>query len=131
MDMNVRENQLSSIIYDCCYDIHSKLGPGLFESVYERILAYELRKHRLTVSRQTVLPVVWDGHSIDNAFKADLVVEGLVLIELKSVDEVAKIHFKQLHTYLKVTGLRLGILANFGGEKMKEGLTRVVNGLPD
>ena len=131
MDMSLPENKLSQVIYDCCFEIHSQLGPGLFESVYERILAFELRKKGLDVGRQVNVPVVWQENTIENAFKADLIVDRLVIIELKSVDEVAAIHRKQLQTYLKVTGLLLGILANFGAERMKQGLTRVVNGLPD
>ena len=107
------------------------LGPGLFESVYERILVFELRKRGLTVGRQVEMPVVWQGHEIENAFKADIIVNGLVIVELKSVDVVAPIHLKQLQTYLKVSGVRPGIVANFGAERMKKGLVRVVNGLPD
>ena len=131
MDMTLEENKLAEVIYDCCFLIHSMLGPGLFESVYERILVFELRKRGLTVGLQVEMPVVWQGHEIENAFKADIIVNGLVIVELKSVDVIAPIHLKQLQTYLKVSGMRLGIVANFGAERMKKGLVRVVNGLPD
>ena len=131
MNLTLPENEVAKIVYDCCFTIHSELGPGMFESVYERILAFELRRRGLRVGRQVEVPVRWRGNEIENAFKADLIVNDLVIIELKSVDEVAPIHLKQLQTYLKVTNLRLGILANFGAERMKQGLVRVVNGLPD
>lgn len=126
-----RENQIAAEVVDCCIEIHRTLGPGLFESVYERILKHELEKRGLTVGRQVSIPVVWDGLQIDDAFRADLLVEGRVLLELKSLDVVPKIAFKQVTTYLKVADLRLGLLLNFGGELMKPGIRRIANGLPD
>ena len=131
IDQSIPENRVATQILACCYDIHRELGPGLYESVYERVLCYELRRGGLTVERQKPIPVVWKGHSIDEAFKADLIVEGLVLLELKSVEEFSRLHKKQVATYLKLTGLRLGYLLNFGHEVMKTGVTRVANGLPD
>ena len=125
------ENQIAAIIVAVCIDIHRRLGPGLFESVYERILCHELRKRGLKVGRQVEVPVVWDDMQIDDAFRADLIVEDLVLIELKSVDALPAIAFKQVTTYLTVTGLRLGLLLNFGEATMKKGIRRVANGLPE
>jgi GxxExxY protein len=119
------ENELSKIIVDACIKIHTKLGPGLLESVYEVILARELRKRGLTVERQVPVSIEWEGEVFDD----DLIVNDLVIIELKSVEQTAKVHKKQLLTYLKLTGKRLGLLANFGAELMKDGLSRVVNGL--
>lgn len=123
------ENELSKIIVDACIKIHTKLGPGLLESVYEVILARELRKRGLTVERQVPVSIEWEGEVFDDGFRADLIVNDLVIIELKSVEQTAKVHKKQLLTYLKLTGKRLGLLANFGAELMKDGLSRVVNGL--
>ncbi len=123
------ENELSRIIVDACIKIHTKLGPGLLESVYEAILTRELRRRGLTVERQVPVSVEWEGEVFDEGFRADLIVNDLVIVELKSVEQTAKVHKKQLLTYLKLTGKRLGLLANFGTELMKDGLSRVVNGL--
>lgn len=123
------ENELTSIIVDTCYQIHVKLGPGLFESVYEEILFYELDKQGLDVSRQEVIPVFWDNIEMEQGFRADLIVENKVLIELKSVETLAKVHYKQTLTYLKLTKLKLGLLINFNESLIKHGINRVVNGL--
>ena len=123
------ENELSKIIVDTCYQIHVTLGPGLFESVYEEILYYELSQKGLRVSRQQTIPVIWKGVQMGPGFRSDLIVENLVLIEIKSVSAIAPIHFKQVLTYLKLTGLKLGLLINFNESLIKEGVTRVVNNL--
>lgn len=123
------ENQLSKIIVDICYHIHVELGPGLFESVYEGILAYELIQAGLTVSRQQTIPVVWRGLQMDQGFKADLIVENKVLIEIKSIETIADVHKKQVMTYLKLTGLHLGLLINFNEKLIKNGISRIVNNL--
>jgi GxxExxY protein len=123
------ENELSGIIVDCCYRIHVGLGPGLFESVYEQILFHELEKEGLAVTRQQVIPVVWDEVKIDQGFRADLIVENKVLIEIKSVESISPVHKKQVLTYLKLTGLKLGLLINFNRSKVKYGISRIVNGL--
>lgn len=111
--------------------IHQKLGPGLLESVYQRILAYELRKAGLKVETEKSIPVRWDGHVIDESCRADMVVDECVLVELKSVEKVEKVHQKQTLTYLKLAELQLGLLVNFGAPLLKDGIHRIVNGLPD
>jgi GxxExxY protein len=123
------ENEISRIVVDACYRIHSKLGPGLFESVYERILVIELEKEGLQVERQKVIPVKWDDVEIEQGFKADIIVENKVIIELKSIDKLADVHYKQLLTYLKLTDLKLGLLINFKENLIKMGIKRIVNNL--
>jgi GxxExxY protein len=123
------ENELSKIIVDVCYKIHVKLGPGLLESVYEAVLYHELVKSGLEVERQKPIPVVWDDIYLDIGFRADLIVEDKVIIELKSVESISKVHPKQLLTYLKITKMKLGLLINFNEALIKNGITRIVNGL--
>lgn len=123
------ENELSKIIVNTAYHIHSKLGPGLLESVYEEIMYYELTKQGLSVERQKGIPVLWDELKMEIGFRADLIVENKVVIELKSVESIAPIHPKQLLTYLKLTGLKLGLLINFNETLIKNGITRIVNNL--
>uniref|UniRef100_UPI00404AA961 GxxExxY protein n=1 Tax=Flavobacterium sp. TaxID=239 RepID=UPI00404AA961 len=123
------ENELSKIIVNTAYHIHSKLGPGLLESVYEEIMYYELTKEGLSVERQKGIPVLWDELKMEIGFRADLIVENKVVIELKSVESIAPIHPKQLLTYLKLTGLKLGLLINFNETLIKNGITRIVNNL--
>jgi GxxExxY protein len=123
------ENDLSKIIVDTCYQIHVALGPGLFESVYEEILYYELIQKGLSVSRQQAIPLIWKGIRMDQGFRSDLIVEGRVLIEIKSVGAIAPVHLKQVLTYLKLTGMKLGLLINFNEALIKDGITRVVNNL--
>ena len=125
------ENEVAKVVVDACFHIHTNLGPGLLESVYERVLARELAKRGLHVMRQVVVPVKWDGEVFDDGFRADLIVNDLVILELKSVEQIAKVHKKQLLTYLRLTDKRLGLLINFGANLMKEGLFRVVNGLEE
>ena len=123
------ENDLSKIIVDTCYQIHVALGPGLFESVYEEILYYELIQKGLSVSRQQAIPLIWKGIRMDQGFRSDLIVEDRVLIEIKSVGAIAPVHLKQVLTYLKLTGMKLGLLINFNEALIKDGITRVVNNL--
>lgn len=123
------ENEISKIIVDACFRIHKKLGPGLFESVYERILQIELEKNGLVVERQKVIPVIWDDELIEQGFKADLIVNKKVIVELKSIEKLAAVHHKQLLTYLKLTGIKLGLLVNFKENLIKDGITRIVNNL--
>ncbi len=123
------ENEISKIIVNTCYQIHVKLGPGLLESVYEEILYYELTKQGLTVERQKAIPVFWESIKMDVGFRADLIVENKVIIELKSVEKLAHVHPKQLLTYLRITGLKLGLLINFNEKLIKDGITRIVNNL--
>lgn len=123
------ENELSGIIVDTCYHIHVELGPGLFESVYEEILTYELRLKGLLVSRQQSIPVIWQNITMDHGFRADLIVENKLLIEVKSVESIAPVHQKQVLTYLKLSGLKLGLLINFNESLIENGITRIVNNL--
>lgn len=124
----MQENEITGMILDSCIQIHRELGPGLFESVYEEILAYELEKHGLIVERQRGVEVEWDGRNMGLGFRADLIVESKVIIELKSVEKLDKVHFKQLQTYLQLTGIRVGLLINFNETLLKDGFHRVVNG---
>ncbi|NCP84312.1 MAG: GxxExxY protein [Bacteroidetes bacterium] len=123
------ENDISKIVVNTAYDIHVKLGPGLLESVYEEIMFYELVKQGLNVERQKAIPVIWDDLKMEIGFRADLIVENKVIIELKSVEQIAPVHPKQLLTYLKITRLKLGLLINFNEKLIKDGITRIVNNL--
>ena len=123
------ENDISKIVVNTSYNIHRKLGPGLLESVYEEILFYELIKNGLKVKRQKAIPVIWEDIKMELGFRADLIVENKVIIELKSVETIAPVHPKQLLTYLKLTGLKLGLLINFNEKLIKDGIIRIVNKL--
>lgn len=125
----MHENDIAKIIVNTAYDIHVKLGPGLLESVYEEILFYELRKRKLKVERQKAIPVIWEERKMEIGFRADLIIESKVIVELKSVDRIAPVHPKQLLTYLKITNLKLGLLINFNEKLVKDGITRIVNNL--
>ncbi len=125
------ENEIAKVIVDAAYHIHVKLGPGLLESVYESILAYELKKRGLRIVRQHPIPVVYDELRFDEGFRADLIVEDLVIIELKSVEKIHPVHKKQLLTYLKLADKRLGLLINFGEALIKDGITRIANDLKE
>ena len=125
------ENEVAKVIVDTAYHIHGKLGPGLLESVYRVILAHELRKRGLHVETEVPVPVVWEEIRLDCGFRADLIVVDQVVVELKSVEKTIPVHKKQLLTYLKLTGCRLGLLINFGEALIKDGIGRVVNGLPE
>jgi GxxExxY protein len=125
------ENEISKVIVDAAIAVHKELGPVLLESVYEVVLAYEIRQRGLTVDRQVPIPIRYKDMTFDEAFRADLVVEEKVILELKSVEQVSEAHKKQVQTYLRLTGCKLGFLLNFGEALMKRGITRVVNGLDD
>lgn len=114
---------------DVAFKIHTTFGPGLLESVYETIMAYELQKRRLQVRRQKPIPVFYENIKMNLGFRADLIVANKVLVEVKSVEAIAPVHKKQLLTYLRLTDKRLGLLINFNVELIKTGITRVVNGL--
>ncbi|OBX27163.1 GxxExxY protein [Gelidibacter algens] len=123
------ENEISGIIVDACYHIHVSLGPWLLESVYEEILCYELRAKGLFVERQKPLPVLWKDIKLDLGYRTDLIVEKKVIVEIKSVEEIHPVHPKQVLTYLRLTGLKLGLLINFNSPLIKSGITRIVNKL--
>ncbi len=122
------ENEIGKIVVDCAVKLHMELGPGLLESVYEVLLAHRLEKSGLSVDRQIRIPIEYDGIRFDEGFRADLIVEGKVLLELKSVERTLKVHKKQVLTYLKLTGIKLGYLLNFGESLMKDGISRILNG---
>ena len=124
------ENEISKHIVDSAFRLHMRLGPGLFEHVYEEILAYELVKRGLPVKQQEPIPLIYDDLRIELAFKADLLVNNLVIVELKSVVKLADIHKKQVLTYLKISNLRLGLLINFNETLIKDGIVRIANGMP-
>lgn len=119
-------NDISYKIIGCAYKVHSELGPGLLESTYEVCLEYELLKNDILVERQRSLPVIYDKIKLDAGYKIDLLVEGRIILELKSVDEIAPIHKAQLITYLKLYGLKLGLLLNFNVTDMKKGIHRII-----
>jgi GxxExxY protein len=118
--------RIATQVVDAAFTIHSRLGPGLLESAYEAVMAYELTKRRFTVERQVVLPVVYDEVKLDDGYRIDMIVNGLVILELKSVEKLAPVHDAQVLTYLKLTGLRLGILINFNNKFIKDGIKRIV-----
>jgi GxxExxY protein len=125
----MNENAISKHVVDVALRVHRGLGPGLLESVYETVLASELQKRGLHVTAQQIMPVVFEGARFEMGFRADLVVEEKVVIEIKSVTEVLAVHRKQLLTYLRLGGMRLGLLINFSVVMIRDGITRIVNGL--
>jgi len=125
------ENEIAKEIFDSSYYIHYTLGPGLYEIVYENILAHELTKKGLHVVQQKEIKVNWDNLVFEQGFKADLIVEEKVLIEIKAVETLHPKHFKQVNTYLKLTDIKLGLLINFNEKLIKYGFKRIVNGLED
>ena len=127
----VSENEIATIIVDKAYKVHSELGPGLLETVYEVILARELKKESMDITRQKPIKICWEDIIFDEGFKADLWVEDKVIVELKSVEKLLPVHKKQLLTYLRLTDKRLGLLINFGELYIKNGIKRVVNGLSE
>jgi GxxExxY protein len=125
------ENEISKIIVQAALDLHRELGPGLLESVYEVLLADLLSERGLRVERQRPISIVFRGKRFDEGFRADLVVENLVLVELKSIETLARVHRKQVLTYLRLSNLKLGLLINFGGEVLRGNIERLVNNLDE
>ncbi len=125
------ENEIATQVVDAAYQIHTRLGPGLLESVYEVILAHELGKRGLKAVRQAAIPIVYDSLKFEEGFRADVIVEDKVIVELKSVESLAKVHKKQLLTYLRLADKRLGLIINFGEELIRDGISRVVNRLQE
>ena len=120
-------NEVTSIIIEESIKIHSDLGPGLFESVYEEILYYRLSKREVVVQKQVAIPVYYEEVKMEVGFRADLIVDNKVVVEVKSIEAVAPVHHKQLLTYLKLTGLKVGLLINFNEALLKDGIKRIVN----
>jgi GxxExxY protein len=125
------ENEIARVVVDCAYQVHTKLGPGLLESVYEVVLASLLQKRGLKAERQVPIPIRFEDLTFDEGFRADLIVEGKVIVELKSVETTAPVHRKQVITYIRLADKRLGLLINFGEALIKDGITRLVNGLEE
>lgn len=125
------ENQIGTVVVDTAIMLHRALGPGLLESVYELTLAHELQKRGLVIERQMPIPIAYDNLRIDEGFRADIIVNNSVILELKSVVSITLAHRKQIQTYLRLSGMKLGFLLNFGEAMMKDGIVRVVNGLEE
>ena len=123
------ENEIAKEIVDAAFKIHKHLGPGLLESAYEALLAYELVRRGLHVTLQQAVPVFYEDVRLDLGFRADMIVEEKVIVELKSIEQLLPVHKKQLLTYLRVADKRLGLLINFGSSVIRDGIVRVVNGL--
>jgi len=125
----MHENEISKIVIDCSIKLHKALGPGLLESVYESALFFELNRSGLLAQTQVALPVYYENTKLEIGFRADIIVEKKVIIEIKSVETIAPIHKKQLLTYLRLLNLKLGLLINFNEVLLKDGITRIVNNL--
>jgi len=123
------ENEISKLVVDCSFKIHNKFGPGLFESVYEEIFSYELVKTGIPFKRQQIIPLVHEEIKLELGFRTDFILDNKVIIELKSIDALAPVHYKQVQTYLKLTGIKLGLLINFNVNLIKDGIHRIVNNL--
>ena len=121
------ENDLSKIVLDTCFNIHKQYGPGLFESVYEEIFCYELEKQGIFFERQKAIPLIHETIKLEVGFRVDVIVERMLLVELKSVEILADVHYKQVQTYLKLTELKLGLLINFNSALLKDGIKRIIN----
>jgi GxxExxY protein len=123
------ENEIAKIVVNFCFQIHKELGPGLFESVYEQCLYFELVQTGLMVERQKEMPVFYKSNKMELGFRTDLIVEHKVIVEIKSVELIAPVHQKQLLTYLRLSGLKLGLLVNFNESLIKDGIQRIANNL--
>lgn len=129
-DARARYDEISAAVVDAAMNLHRRWGPGLLESAYQQLLVHELGKRGFRLRTEVPVPLAWDGLVLDTAFRADIIVDDLVLIELKAVEQNAPVHKRQVLTYLKLTNLRLGLLINFGVEHLRDGISRVANGMP-
>lgn len=123
------ENEISKLIVDLCFQIHKRYGPGLFESVYEEIFCYEWAKNSIPFQRQQGIPLIHEEIRMEVGFRADIIIENKVIVELKSIETLADIHYKQVLTYLKLANIKLGLLVNFNVPLIKDGIHRIVNNL--
>jgi GxxExxY protein len=123
------ENEIAKMVIDLCFNIHKKYGPGLFESVYEEIFCYEWNKTGIPYLRQHPVPVIHETIKLEAGFRADLIIERKLILEFKSIESLAEVHYKQVLTYLKLTNLKLGLLVNFNVSYLKYGIRRIVNNL--
>jgi GxxExxY protein len=131
MELAMTENEIAQQIVDAAFKIHQTLGPGLLESAYQAILIYELQKRGLKLEAEKQVPVIYESIQLDIGFRADLIVEDKVIVELKSIEQIAPVHKKQLLTYLRLSDKRLGLLINFGAPLIKDGITRIANHLDE
>jgi GxxExxY protein len=127
----VTQNEISGAVVDAAYRVHCVLGPGLLESAYETALAHEIGRRGLSYDRQVAIPICYDGITLDAAFRADIIVEGKIVVEVKSVEHPLPVHKKQVSTYLRLTDLRLGLLLNFNVVPIKDGISRIVHRLEE
>jgi len=125
----MNENEIARIVLDICFEIHKTLGPGLLESVYEEILCYELTERGIPFERQKGMPVFWKDIKMNLGYRSDVIVANKVVVELKSVETIAKVHSKIVLTYVKLSNLKLGLLINFGSPFLKDGIVRLANNL--
>ncbi len=125
----LNENDISKLVVDICFRIHYKYGPGLFESVYEEIFCYEWAKTGISFARQKAIPLVHEAIQMEIGFRADVIIDNKVIVELKSIEALAPLHYKQVQTYLKLTDIKLGLLINFNVNLIKDGIHRIVNKL--
>lgn len=123
------ENEISKLVVNTCFQIHYKFGPGLFESVYEEIFCYEWMKTGIPFTRQQAVPLIHEDIKMEVGFRADVIIDNKVIVEFKSVETLAPVHYKQVQTYLKLTGIKLGLLVNFNVDLIKDGIHRIVNKL--
>ena len=123
------ENEISRIVVDTCFKIHQQYGPGLFETVYEEIFCYEWGKTDIPFKRQYPIPLVHEEIKLEAGFRADVIIDDKVIVELKSIEALAPVHYKQVQTYLKLTNCKLGLLINFNVNLIKDGMHRIVNKL--
>ncbi|MFI5186592.1 MAG: GxxExxY protein [Chitinophagales bacterium] len=123
------ENEISKLVVDLWFKLHKQYGPGLFESVYEEIFHYEWLKNRILIKRQHPIPLIHEEIKMEVGFRADFIIDDKVIVELKSIEALADIHYKQVQTYLKLTNLKLGLLINFNVPLIKDGIHRIVNNL--
>jgi GxxExxY protein len=131
MKQSFLENSVARQVVDVAYQIHTQLGPGLLESVYQAVMCHELRARGRDVRSEVPVPVQYGKLHFNIGFRVDIVVDGCVLVELKSVERTCAVHKKQILTYIRLSGVRLGLLINFGAARIKDGITRVANGMPD
>jgi GxxExxY protein len=122
-----RENELATLILDICFKIHRQYGPGLFESVYEELFYHEFSKENVFFERQKAIPLIHEELKLEIGFRADIIIDNSVLVEFKSIEALADIHYKQVQTYLKLSKIKLGLLINFNVPYLKDGIKRVIN----
>lgn len=125
----LNENDISRLVVDLCFKIHKQYGPGLFESVYEKIFCYEWNKNEIPILRQHPIPLIHESIKMEAGFRADVIIDNKVIVELKSIETLAPVHFKQVQTYLKLANCKLGLLINFNVPLIKDGIHRIVNNL--